>query len=42
MKQRPLLVGIALVIGLCLALAAIDVVTVLTKPLHPWFAWLLP
>lgn len=42
MTKRPMLFGLAAASVLCLGLAAIDAVTILTQPLLPWFTWMFP
>ncbi len=42
MTKRPLLFCLAAITLISLALAATDAVAILTRPLAPWFAWMLP
>lgn len=42
MSKRPILFGLTAATILCLGLAAIDAVTILARPLLPWFAWMFP
>lgn len=42
MSKRPILFGLVAAGVICLGLAAIDAVTILSRPLLPWFAWMFP
>lgn len=42
MNKRPVLFGLAAMVLICLTLALLDAVTVVTRPLLPWFAWMFP
>ncbi len=42
MNKRPILFGIASLALICIAVAALDAVTIATRPLLPWFAWMFP
>jgi hypothetical protein len=42
MSKRPLLMVIAATMVICLVAAAVDAITILMRPVLPWFAWMLP
>ncbi|MDN3277445.1 hypothetical protein QWJ07_24480 [Frankia sp. RB7] len=42
MSRRPLLMMIIATVVICLAAAAVDAITILMRPVLPWFAWMLP
>ena len=42
MNKRPVLFGLSAMVLICLTLALLDAISVVTRPLLPWFGWMSP